>query len=290
MAGKARAMPGGCRSNGTVLAAPQCTAPHHIASLCAAQQQQNLADAYAGRMRIDVAALLFDIDGTLVASIDTIEQVWRAWASSRDLDAQAILDVCHGRRSEDTIAEFLPAADVPQALAELEALEHAYAGEVIALPGTRKLLEQLAGESRPRWAAVTSGGRAVMEPRLRAAGLPIPDVFIGAEDVTRGKPDPEGYRMAARELGVDPTECLVIEDAPAGIGAGFAAGAHVLAVATSHSETELQSAASFFAAMFGAGSLSGASNRGDAARFAVVRDLEGCEFAFDPDRIRVQTP
>ena len=235
-------------------------------------------------MRIDVAALLFDIDGTLVASIDTIEQVWRAWAASRGLDAQAILDVCHGRRSEDTIAEFLPATEVPGALAELEALEHAYAGDVIALPGTRALLERLASEERPRWAAVTSGGRSVMEPRLRAAGLPVPDVFIAAEDVSRGKPDPEGYRLAAHELGVAPEDCLVLEDAPAGIGAGLAAGAHVLAVATSHSEAELRTAATFFASLLGHRDRAGIARP---AQLAVVADLEACEFALDPDRITV---
>lgn len=235
-------------------------------------------------MRINVAALLCDIDGTLVASIDAIEGVWSAWAANRGLDAQAILGVCHGRRSEDTIAEFLPAAEVPKALAELVALEHALAGDVVALPGTRALLERLAGEDRPRWAAVTSGGRAVMEPRLRAAGLPVPDVFIAAEDVTRGKPDPEGYRMAARALGVQVQDCLVLEDAPAGIGAGLAAGAHVLAVATSHTEAELQSAATFFASMLGAG------RPAPAQQFAIVRDLAACEFAIDPDQISVTTP
>ncbi|MHA3722666.1 HAD-IA family hydrolase [Leucobacter sp. HY1910] len=234
-------------------------------------------------MRINVAALLFDIDGTLVGSIDTVEQVWRAWAKRRGMNADEILAVCHGRRSEDTLAEFLPAQEVPAALAELDALEHAYAGNVSALPGTHTLLTGLAAETRQRWAAVTSGGRQVMLPRLVAAGLPVPDVFVAAEDVSRGKPDPEGYRMAAAALGVAPQDCLVLEDAPAGIGAGLAAGAHVLAVATSHTEQELRDAAAFF------GALLGVSSDGPAARFAVVRDLEDCEFALDPAQIRVET-
>lgn len=243
-------------------------------------------------MRIDVAALLFDIDGTLVASIDTVERVWRAWAATRGLDPEPILLTCHGRRSEDTLAELLPQEEIPRALAELDALELEYAGSEVALPGTRALLEQLARETHPRWAAVTSGGRSIMEPRLRAAGLPVPPVFIAAEDVPRGKPDPAGYRMAARELGVDPADCLVIEDAPAGIGAGLAAGGHVLAVATSHSEPELQSAATFFAAMLGHSNRSNVhSGTGarSAAQFAVVGDLDACEFVLDPDRIRVRT-
>lgn len=237
-------------------------------------------------MRIDVAALLFDIDGTLVASINTVERVWRAWASSRGLDSELILASCHGRRSEDTLAEFLTASEIPQALAELDVLELEHAGGEVALPGTRALLEQLAREPKQRWAAVTSGGRAVMEPRLRAAGLPVPDVFIAAEDVTRGKPEPDGYRLAARDLGVDPADCLVIEDAPAGIGAGLASGGHVLGVATSHSAAELQSAATYFSALLGRDH----TNSQAAQRFAVVRDLEACEFALDPDRIRVQRP
>lgn len=241
-------------------------------------------------MRIDVAALLFDIDGTLVASIDTVERVWRTWAERRRLDPEPILLACHGRRSEDTLSEFLPATEVPQALAELDALELEYAGGEVALPGTRQLLELLAREPKQRWAAVTSGGRAVMEPRLRAAGLPVPEVFIAAEDVARGKPEPDGYRLAARELGVDPADCLVIEDAPAGIGAGLAAGGHVLAVATSHTEAELHNAATFFAALLGTGHRSNEETLDHATpQFAVVRDLEACEFALDPDRIRVRT-
>ena len=234
-------------------------------------------------MRISVAALLFDIDGTLVGSIDTVEHVWRAWAKRRGMNADEILAVCHGRRSEDTLAEFLSAEEVPTALAELDALEHAYAGNVSALPGTHTLLTGLAAEMKPRWATVTSGGRQVMLPRLVAAGLPVPDVFVAAEDVSRGKPDPEGYRMAAAALGVAPLDCLVLEDAPAGIGAGLAAGAYVLAVATSHTEQELREAAAFF------GALLGVSVDGPATRFAVVRDLEECEFALDPAHIRVDT-
>ena len=243
-------------------------------------------------MRIDVAALLFDIDGTLVASVDTVERVWRAWAATRGLDPEPILLTCHGRRSEDTLAELLPQEEIPRALAELDALEIEHAGGEVALPGTRALLEQLARETQPRWAAVTSGGRSIMEPRLRAAGLPVPQVFIAAEDVSRGKPDPAGYLMAARELGINPADCLVIEDAPAGIGAGLAAGGHVLAVATSHAEPELQSAATFFAAMLGRNSRSSdqsGTGATSAAQFAVVRDLDACEFALDPDRIRVRT-
>src|SRR5699024_1878330 len=107
---------------------------------------------------------------------------------------------------------------------------------VIALPGAGEALAAVRGQ---RWAAVTSGEARIMIPRLEAAGLTPPEVMITADDVTRGKPDPEGYAMAARRLGVDPQRCLVVEDAPAGIAAGLAAGAHVLAVTTTHETDEL---------------------------------------------------
>jgi sugar-phosphatase len=111
--------------------------------------------------------------------------------------------------------------------------------DVIALPGTQTLLRDLPAD---RWAAVTSGSRALMLARLAAAGLPVPEVLVSADDVSVGKPHPEGYRKAAAALGYDIARCLVVEDAPAGIQAGQAAGAHTLAVATSHSALELSSA------------------------------------------------
>ncbi|MEU3140668.1 HAD-IA family hydrolase [Nocardiopsis alba] len=152
-------------------------------------------------MRISVDAVLFDIDGTLVDSTPVVERTWRLWAESYGVDPEAILEVSHGRRSEDTIALFLPAE---------------------------------------RWAAVTSGTRLLMRERLSHAGLPIPEVLVAAEDVSVGKPDPQGYLKAAERLGHAPERCLVVEDAPAGIRAGVASGATVLAVATSHDRAELE--------------------------------------------------
>jgi sugar-phosphatase len=190
-------------------------------------------------MRFSVDAILFDIDGTLVDSTAAVIRTWETWAATRGIDAQEILRVCHGRRTEDTLALFLPAAQHAAAVAELHQLELADLDEVIALPGTRNLLTRLPAD---RWAAVTSGSRAVMQTRLTASGLPIPDVLVSAEAVDAGKPDPEGYLKAAATLGRDIGRCLVVEDAPAGIQAGRAAGAQVLAVATSHPASELISA------------------------------------------------
>lgn len=187
--------------------------------------------------RFTVAAILFDIDGTLVDSTAAVNRAWRAWAAEHEIDADEVLAVCHGRRSADTIADFLPA---DQVAAEAQKLEEREAGDVdgvIALPGAADLLASLPVSL---WAAVTSGSQALMRARLGAAGLPVPENLIAAEDVAEGKPDPQGYRKAAEALGVDPADCLVIEDAPAGLGAGRAAGGRVLAVATSHPREELE--------------------------------------------------
>ncbi|MBQ1083565.1 MULTISPECIES: HAD family hydrolase [unclassified Nocardiopsis] len=188
-------------------------------------------------MRISVDAVLFDIDGTLVDSTGAVERTWRLWGEAHGIDPEEILAVSHGRRSEDTIAMFLPQDQVADAAAELEELELADLDGVTALPATRELLTALPTE---RWAAVTSGSRRLMRTRLEAAGLPVPEVLVTADDVTEGKPHPQGYLRAAAGLGFDPARCLVVEDAPAGVRAGLASGAAVLAVATSHSRTDLE--------------------------------------------------
>jgi sugar-phosphatase len=190
-------------------------------------------------MRFRVAAILFDIDGTLVDSTGVVVRTWRTWAATYGLDAEEILRVCHGRRTEDTVAEFLPAEQQAAAVAELEALELSDVDDVVALPATEELLPAL---PRRRWAAVTSGSRRLMEARLAAAGLPVPEVLVSGEDVSAGKPDPEGYLKAAAALGYEIARCLVVEDAPAGVRAGRAAGAATLAVATSHRSSELSAA------------------------------------------------
>jgi sugar-phosphatase len=213
-------------------------------------------------VRFRVEAILFDIDGTLVDSTGAVERTWRTWAATYGLDAEEILRVCHGRRSEDTIADFLPAEQHAAAVAELEELELADLDDVIALPATQELLPAL---PRHRWAAVTSGSRRLMEARLAAAGLPVPEVLVSAEDVSAGKPDPEGYLKAAAALGYDIARCLVVEDSPAGVQAGSAAGAPTLAVATSHSSAELSAAD------------------------AVIPDLTFCAIEVTPDALLVTT-
>lgn len=190
-------------------------------------------------MRTQFESILFDIDSTLVDSTPAVTRVWTAFAAQRGLDIDHIMAVSHGRRTEDTLAELIPATEVRDALAQLDHMERGDLDGVIALPTVADILHRLPAS---RWAAVTSGAREVMENRLRAAGLPVPCVLVTAEDVTAGKPDPQGYLAAAAALGVDPSDCLVVEDAPAGILAGRASGATVLGVATSHDATEITDA------------------------------------------------
>src|SRR6478609_2428424 len=184
-------------------------------------------------------AILFDIDGTLVDSTPVVERSWRTWAQEYDVDAEEVMRVCHGRRTEDTVAGFVTPQHLAGAVARLQALELADFDGVTALPGAQQLLDVL---PRERWSAVTSGERALMTARLAAAQLPIPETLICAEDVTVGKPSPEGYLKAAAALGFDAKQCVVVEDAPAGIAAGLAAGAQVLAVTTTHAAHQVASA------------------------------------------------
>jgi sugar-phosphatase len=190
-------------------------------------------------MLFHAQALLVDIDGTLVDSTAAVVTSWTTWAATQRLDAEEILRVCHGRRTQDTVAMFLPAEQVALATRDLEELELAALDGVTALPGADVLLRKLPSD---RWAGVTSGSQALMRARLAAAGLPVPAVLIAAENVSEGKPDPEGYLTASAALGYDIVDCVVIEDSPAGIAAGRAAGARTVAVATSHNAAELSGA------------------------------------------------
>jgi sugar-phosphatase len=184
-------------------------------------------------------AILFDIDGTLVDSGAAVERSWRTWAGEYGVDTEQVLRICHGRRGEDVVAQFIAPQQQAAAIARELALELADLDGVVALPGARQLLDAL---PHRRWAAVTSGERSLMTARLAAARLPAPNVLIGAEDVSTGKPSPEGYFKAAAALGFNAQQCLVIEDAPAGISAGRAAGAQVLAVTTTYHAAELADA------------------------------------------------
>ncbi len=174
------------------------------------------------------AAFLFDMDGTILSSIDSAERVWSAWAVRHGLDVAAFIPTMHGRRALDTVlAQNLPGIDAQAEAdgvlaAEMEDLEGVH-----ALPGAAAFLAALPAH---RWAIVTSATRDLARVRLGAAGLVAPDTFVTAEDIERGKPEPDGYLLAAARLGVAIEDCLVFEDAAAGILAGERSGASVLVI------------------------------------------------------------
>jgi mannitol-1-/sugar-/sorbitol-6-phosphatase len=176
---------------------------------------------------VPARGLLFDCDGVLVDSDAAVLRSWSRWAHRWDLDPDAVTALVHGRRSADTVALLIDHADRARALADIDRYEVEDAVAVAAVPGAAQLLGSLPEGS---WAVVTSGRRPLATARLAAAGLPVPAVLVCAEDVPRGKPDPAGYLLAAGRLGCPPAECAVLEDSPAGIGAGDAAGARVVGV------------------------------------------------------------
>ena len=172
--------------------------------------------------------VLFDMDGTLVDSRAVVERIWAAWARPNELDLGKILAASHGRRTIDTVREFAaPGMDVESEAEKLEAMESEDHEGVVAVPGALDFINQLSDD---QWAIVTSAGRLLAEKRLRAAGFPIPRLMVTAEDVSRGKPDPQGYEIAAKLLGKATSQCVVFEDAPAGIEAGIRAGCEVVAI------------------------------------------------------------
>ena len=176
-------------------------------------------------------AIIFDLDGVLVDSAECIERTWRAWAIRNQLDPESVIAVAHGRRAIETVQLVAPQLSAEAELDSLAASESTTSEGVYEISGARELLEMLPAD---KWAVVTSGIRAVAEFRLRHAGLPVPPVMICADEISLGKPDPEGYLTAAERLGYSPAECLVIEDAPAGIDSARAAGMRVIAVATTY--------------------------------------------------------
>ena len=188
---------------------------------------------------IEARAVLFDCDGVLVDSGASIERAWRRWALERGLDGDAIVAVAHGRRTEDTMRELGLSEDLVAGVELLEGYEIADAPSVHAFPEAAALLAELPPGS---WAVVTSGTRALATSRLAAAGLPLPSVLVTADDVRAGKPDPEGYLEAARRLGCSPADCVVVEDAPAGVQAALAAGMRVVGLTTTHAPVELEAA------------------------------------------------
>jgi sugar-phosphatase len=182
-------------------------------------------------------AVLSDFDGVLVDSLAVVDDTWRTWAKRHGLDADPIVAGCHGRPGAELVAEHAPHLDVEAEMEWLDAYEIDAAGHVTAFDGAADLL---AGDTPV--AIVTACTAPLAQARLKATGLPVPAVLVTADRVARGKPAPDPYLLAAKELGVAPADCIVLEDAPAGIEAGRAAGMTVHAIATTHERAALRRA------------------------------------------------
>ncbi len=193
-------------------------------------------------MKIRTQGLLFDMDGVLISSIGSVVRSWRIWTKEYDIPGWETYEVPHGKRAIDIIRELRPDFDEAAVLAALRAIEDIEivdTADLKVLPGARELLESLPPE---RWSIVTSATRRLLLGRLEAAGLPIPARIISADDVVNGKPHPEPYMTGAKLLGFNPADCIVFEDAPAGVGAGLAAGSRVIGVLGTHTAQELSAA------------------------------------------------
>lgn len=175
---------------------------------------------------------LFDLDGTLVDSLAVVETAWAKWGERHGIPASEILAFIHGKQAITSLRHFLPHADEATLREEflwLEHLESTTLDGIVPLPGARTLLTYLTEQQIP-WAIVTSGSFPVASARFEVLGLPRPEVFITAEQVEKGKPNPDPYLLGAKQLGLAPELCVVVEDAAAGIEAGLAAKCAVVAV------------------------------------------------------------
>lgn len=184
----------------------------------------------------EIDAVLFDMDGVLVDSWESIRRHWRAWAERHRLDVEAVMAQVHGKAGLDIIRATAPHLDAERETLLLAELEAADTEGVRRIDGADRLL---AGLPAGRWAVVTSARENVARSRLQAVCLPVPEVLVTASEIRRGKPAPDGYLLAAERLGFAPESCLVVEDSPAGVEAAHRAGMKVIAVLSTHSAEEL---------------------------------------------------
>lgn len=190
-------------------------------------------------MKIQCLGVLFDLDGVLVDSTPAVGRVWSAWAREHGMDPEETVRKAHGRPSIATVRELLPEADAEEEDAKIERSELNDMEGMVALPGAVDLLSVLPED---RWGVVTSGTRSLASKRLHTAGLPVPKHFVTASDIRKGKPDPEPYLIGVENLEFPAADCVVVEDAPAGVRSGRAAGARVIALRTTAGDEELKEA------------------------------------------------
>lgn len=188
---------------------------------------------------LECSAILFDLDGVLVNSITSVERQWRKFAQRHKLDPELVLNTAHGHRTVEAVHILVPHLDAIVEARIIEKNEIEDTEGLVAMDGSEELLKSL---PRDRWAVVTSGTRALATKRLRVAGLPEAPHMVPADEVVRGKPDPEPYLRGAELVGADPSKCLVFEDAPTGIRAAKAAGARVFGVPGTYRADDLRQA------------------------------------------------
>ena len=185
------------------------------------------------------AAILFDLDGVLVDSTRSVDRQWRVWARSKGIDEEKIIAIAHGVRAIEVIRQIAPHLNAEAEVRALESLEAEDREDVVIMPGALALVRSI---PENRWCVVTSGTRHLASTRLAMVGLPIPIILVTADDVTHGKPHPEPYLNGAELLGFAPKDCLVIEDAPAGVQAAHAGGMKVIALTSTFPAAALSEA------------------------------------------------
>jgi sugar-phosphatase len=188
---------------------------------------------------VEAKGLLFDMDGVLISSIGSVRRSWRKWAKMYGIPDADNYEVPHGMRAIEIIRSLRPDIDAEEGLRVIEDIEVDDTEDLKVLPGVKALLESLPID---RWAIVTSATKRLTVERLKIAGLPLPERLITADMVENGKPHPEPYMRGAALLGFKNEDCIVVEDAPSGVGAGKAAGSRVLGVIGTHTLEELHQA------------------------------------------------
>ena len=185
------------------------------------------------------SAILFDLDGVLVDSTRAVDREWREWAARKGVDGDAIMAIAHGVRTIEVIRRVAPHLDAETEAAEIENHEAHDQRGVTVMPGAADLLKSIPAG---RWGVVTSGSRLLAQNRLQYCGLPVPEVLVTSDDVTNGKPHPEPYLKGAQGLGFAPADCLVIEDAPAGIQSARTGGMKVIGMASTYAPEVIEQA------------------------------------------------
>ena len=188
---------------------------------------------------VETKGILSDMDGVLISSIGSVDRCWKRWAKMYGVPDAENYQVPHGMRAIEIVKSLRPDIDPQEGLRVIEDMEIQDTADLKVLPGVKTLLAGLPPE---RWAIVTSATKRLTLARLKVAGLPVPERLISADMVERGKPDPEPYKRGAELLGFRPEDCVVVEDAPSGVGAGKAAGSRVLSVVGTHTCEELREA------------------------------------------------